>query len=69
MRAIRSAIDALPLFWFLKLKRSEKEIEKTENSLVLMQRDLVSSVNEATDPRNIEFTSFNEDAISLMMSK
>ena len=65
-RAIRSAIDALPSFDFLKAKQeSEKEIEKTENSLVLMQRDLVSSANEATDSRNIGLTSFNEDAISL----
>ena len=65
-RAIRSAIDSLPTFDFLKAKQeSEKEIEKTENSLVLMQRDLVSSANEATDSRNIGLTSFNEDAISL----
>ena len=65
-RAIRSAIDALHSFDFLKAKQeSEKEIEKTENSLVLMQRDLVSSANEATDSRNIGLTSFNEDAISL----
>jgi len=65
-RAIKSAIDALPSFDFLKAKQeSEKEIEKTENSLVLMQRDLVSSANEATDSRNIGLTSFNEDAISL----
>ena len=66
-RAIRSAIDSLPTFDFLKAKQeSEKEIEKTENSLVLMQRDLVSSANEATDSRNIGLTSFNEDAISLV---
>ena len=65
-RAIRSAIDSLPTFDFLKAKQeSEKEIEKTENSLVLMQRDLVSSANEAADSRNIGLTSFNEDAISL----
>ena len=65
-RAIRSAIDSLPTFDFLKAKQeSEKEIEKTENSLVLMQRDLVSSANEAADSRNIVLTSFNEDAISL----
>ena len=65
-RAIKSAIDALPSFDFLKAKQeSEKEIEKTENSLVLMQRDLVSSANEATDSRNIGLTSFNEEAISL----
>jgi len=65
-RAIRSAIDSLPTFDFLKAKKeSEKEIEKTENSLVLMQRDLVSSANDATDPRNIGLTSFNEEAISL----
>tara|TARA_B000000565_G_scaffold230279_1_gene188478 strand:- start:1460 stop:2785 length:1326 start_codon:yes stop_codon:yes gene_type:complete len=65
-RAIRGAIDALPSFDFLKAKKqSEEEIEKTENSLVLMQRDLVSSANEATNPKNIGLTSFNEDAISL----
>ena len=65
-RAIKSAIDALPSFDFLKAKQeSEKEIEKTENSLVLMQRDLVSSANEAADSRNIGLTSFNEEAISL----
>ena len=65
-RAIRSAIDSLPTFDFLKAKQeSEKEIEKTENSLVLMQRDLVSSANEAADSRNIGLTSFNEEAISL----
>ena len=65
-RAIRGAIDALPSFDFLKAKDdAEKEIEKTENSLVLMQRDLVTSANEASNPKNIGLTSFNEDAISI----
>ena len=65
-RAIRGAIDALPSFDFLKAKNdAEKEIEKTENSLVLMQRDLVTSANEASNPKNIGLTSFNEDAISI----
>ena len=63
-RAIRGAIDALPSFDFLKAKNdAEKEIEKTENSLVMMQRDLVSSANDAANPKNIGLTSFNEDAI------
>ena len=30
-----------------------------------MQRDLVTSANEASNPKNIGLTSFNEDAISL----
>lgn len=65
-RAIRGAIDALPSFDFLKAKNdAEKEIEKTENSLVMMQRDLVSSANDAANPKNIGLTSFNEEAISL----
>ena len=65
-RAIRGAIDALPSFDFLKAKNdAEKEIEKTENSLVLMQRDLVTSANEASNPKNIGLTSFNEEAISI----
>ncbi len=65
-RAIRGAIDALPSFDFLKAKNdAENEIEKTENSLVMMQRDLVSSANDAANPKNIGLTSFNEDAISL----
>ena len=65
-RAIRGAIDALPSFDFLKAKDdAEKEIEKTENSLVLMQRDLVTSANEASNPKNIGLTSFNEEAISI----
>ena len=65
-RAIRGAIDALPSFDFLKAKNdAEKEIEKTEYSLVLMQRDLVTSANEASNPKNIGLTSFNEDAISI----
>ena len=65
-RGIQGAIDALPTFDFLKAKNdAEKEIEKTENSLVLMQRDLVTSANEASNPKNIGLTSFNEDAISI----
>ena len=65
-RGIQGAIDALPTFDFLKAKNdAEKEIEKTENSLVMMQRDLVSSANDAANPKNIGLTSFNEDAISL----
>ena len=65
-RAIKGAIDALPSFDFLKAKNdAEKEIEKTENSLVLMQRDLVTSANEASNPKNIGLTSFNEEAISI----
>ena len=65
-RGIQGAIDALPTFDFLKAKNdAEKEIEKTENSLVMMQRDLVTSANEASNPKNIGLTSFNEDAISL----
>jgi len=65
-RAIRGAIDALPSFDFLKAKNdAEKEIEKTENSLVMMQRDLVTSANEASNPKNIGLTSFNEEAISI----
>ena len=65
-RAIKGAIDALPSFDFLKAKDdAEKEIEKTENSLVLMQRDLVTSANEASNPKNIGLTSFNEEAISI----
>ena len=65
-RAIRGAIDALPSFDFLKAKNdAEKEIEKTENSLVLMQRDLVTSANEASNPKNVGLTSFNEEAISI----
>ena len=31
----------------------------------MMQRDLVSSANDAANPKNIGLTSFNEDAISL----
>ena len=65
-RAIRGAIDALPSFDFLKAKDdAEKEIEKTQNSLVLMQRDLVTSANEASNPKNVGLTSFNEEAISI----
>ena len=65
-RAIRGAIDALPSFDFLKAKNdAEKEIEKTENSLVMMQRDLVTSANEASNPKNVGLTSFNEEAISI----
>lgn len=65
-RAIKGAIDALPSFDFLKAKNdAEKEIEKTENSLVMMQRDLVTSANEASNPKNVGLTSFNEEAISI----
>ena len=65
-RAIKGAIDSLPSFDFLKAKNdAEKEIEKTENSLVMMQRDLVTSANEASNPKNVGLTSFNEEAISI----